>query len=302
MIKKVMKKLKRVVAVLGVAFGSLALFYIFFARQLTLKNFGLSVEAQLIAQRIVTPLLFVALGALAVSCEFFRRVRLQSGTKTGILVRILRLVVVVVLPVVMVFSTLNTPFWSFQSPDTWDRPRFIYGWFLPWKGEPAMTGIRMICPFLNLFLWALYLMMLVGYRRAKHYLIMLGVMLVLFGLYAKVVGIKTVYRQRVRSADGQSVSASIRQTLPASTSLPPLEICEGGYDACCIAPPVPPPVEDAMNHGRLKPTRLCILFRGENDMVQRCMQNQRPVTLKTCYNTRVFEGLASPLVLSETGV
>ena len=304
MIKKVMKKLKRVVAVLGVAFGSLALFYIFFARQLTLKNIGLSVEAQLIAQRIVTPLLFVALGALAVSCEFFRRVRLQSGTKTGILVRILRLVVVVVLPVVMVFSTLNTPFWSFQSPDTWDRPRFIYGWFLPCKGEKMFFGAELdrIIPFLNLFLWTLYLMMLVGYRRAKHYLIMLGVMLVLFGLYAKVVGIKTVYRQRVRSADGQSVSASIRQTLPASTSLPSLEICEGGYDACCIAPPVPPPVEDAMNHGRLKPTRLCILFRGENDMVQRSARNQRLVTLKTWYNTRVFERLASPLVSSETGV
>ncbi len=200
MIKKVMKKLKRVVAVLGVAFGSLALFYIFFARQLTLKNFGLSVEAQLIAQRIVTPLLFVALGALAVSCEFFRRVRLQSGTKTGILVRILRLVVVVVLPVVMVFSTLNTPFWSFQSPDTWDRPRFIYGWFLPWKGEPVMWGVHMICPFLNLVLWTLYLMVLVGYMRIRHYLVMLVVMLVLFGLYAKFVGIKTIYRERERKS------------------------------------------------------------------------------------------------------
>ena len=221
-----MKKLKRVVAIMGVAFGSLALFYIFFARQLTLKNCGLSVEAQLIAQRIITPLLFVALGALAVSCEYFRRVRLQSGTKTGILVRILRLVAVVVLPVVIVLFSLQTPFWGFQSPDTWDRPRFIYGWFLPWKGEPAMTGIRMICPFLNLFLWTLYLMMLVGYRRAKHYLIMLGVMLVLFGLYAKVVGIKTVYRQRVRSADGQSVSTSIRRTLPASVSLASRAICQ----------------------------------------------------------------------------
>ena len=214
MIKKVMKKLKRVVAVLGVAFGSLALFYIFFARQLTLKNFGLSVEAQLIAQRIVTPLLFVALGALAVSCEFFRRVRLQSGTKTGILVRILRLVVVVVLPVVMVFSTLNTPFWSFQSPDTWDRPRFIYGWFLPWKGEPAMTGIRMICPFLNLFLWTLYLMVLVGYRRIRHYIVFLVVMLGLFGLYAKFVGIKTIYRERtVQSPDGQHASIQPNESL-----------------------------------------------------------------------------------------
>lgn len=57
-----------------------------------------------------------------------------------------------------------------------------------------------------------------------------------------------------------------------------------------------------MNHERLKPTPHCILFRGENDMVQRSAQNQRPVILKTCYNAGVFEGLASPLVLSETGV
>ena len=232
-----MDKLKEISAVLGVAFGSLALFYICFARSLTLKNFGLSVEPQLIAQRIITPLLFAAFGALAVSCEYFRRVRLQSGTKTGILFRILRLVAVVVLPVVIVIFSLQTPFWSFQSPDTWDRPRFIYGWFLPWKGEPAMTGTHMICPFLNLFLWTLFLMVLVGYRRVKHYLIMLGVMLVLFGLYAMVVGIKTVYRQRIRSADGQSVSASIRRTLPASASLPSPENCEGGYDAYRIALP-----------------------------------------------------------------
>ena len=189
-----MDKLKRVLAVLGVAFGSLALFYLFFAWSLTLKDFGLSVEAQLIAQRILTPLLFVALGALAASWEYFRRVRLQAGTKTGILLRILRLVAVVVLPVVIVYFTMKTPFWSYQSPDGWDRPRFCYGWFLPWKGEPGMEGIHKICPFLNLFLWTLYLMVLVGYRRTKHYLVMLGVMLVVFGLYAKFVGIKTVYR------------------------------------------------------------------------------------------------------------
>ena len=202
-----MSKLKRVLAVLGVAFGSLALFHIFFsAWSVTFKNFGLSVEAQLIAQRILTPLLFVALGALAVSCEYFRRVRLQSGAKAGTLVRILRLVAVVVLPVVIVLCTLNTPFWSYPSPMGWDRPRFIYGWPLPWKGEPGMTGLHKICPFLNLFLWTLYLMVLVGYRRIKHYLIMLGVMLVLFGLYAKFVGIKTVYQERDKnSEDVQSV-------------------------------------------------------------------------------------------------
>ena len=202
-----MDKLKRVLAVWGVAFGSLAMLCLVFAGALTLKNFGLSVEDQLVAQRILTPLLFVALGALAVSCEYFRRVRLQTGTKSGVLVRVLRVVALVVLPVVIVLCTLNTPFWSYPSPETWDRPRFIYGWFLPYKGERTMEGMRKICPFLNLFLWTFYLMVLVGYRRIKHYLIMLGVMLVLFGLYAKFVGIKTVYRGRGRTiADGQCAS------------------------------------------------------------------------------------------------
>ena len=177
-----MNEQKKVAAVFGAAFGSLALFYICSIWVLPLKNFVPSVEAQLIAQRIITPLLFVSLGALVVSCEYFRRVRLKSGTKTGILVRVLRVVVLVVLPVVIVLCTLNTPFWSYPSPETWDRPRFIYGWFLPYKGERTMEGMHKICPFLNLFLWTLYLMVLVGYRRIKHYLIMLGVMLVLFGL------------------------------------------------------------------------------------------------------------------------
>ena len=62
----IMDMLKRVLSVLGAAFGSLALLYLFFAWSLTLKNFGLSVEAQLIAQRIITPLLFVALPAVIV--------------------------------------------------------------------------------------------------------------------------------------------------------------------------------------------------------------------------------------------
>ena len=197
------------IAVLGSATGALALFYLFFAWSLTLKNCGLGVEAQLIAQRILTPLLFVALGALAASCEYFRRVRLQAGTKTGVLVWMLRLGAVVVLPVVIVYFTMKTPFWSYQSPDGWDRPRFIYGCFLPWKGEPGMTGLHKICPFLNLFLWTLYLMVLVGYRRTKHYLVMLGVMLVVFGLYAKFVGIKTVYRGRGQQSKVQSSTAAM---------------------------------------------------------------------------------------------
>ena len=61
-----MDQLKRVLAVLGAAFGSLAMFYLVFAWSLTLKDFGSSVETQLIAQRIITPLLFVALPAVIV--------------------------------------------------------------------------------------------------------------------------------------------------------------------------------------------------------------------------------------------
>ena len=58
--------LKRVLAVLGATFWSLAMFYLVFAWSLTLKNFGLSVEVQFIAQRIITPLLFVALPVVIV--------------------------------------------------------------------------------------------------------------------------------------------------------------------------------------------------------------------------------------------
>ena len=61
-----MDQLKRVSAVLGAAFGSLAMLYLVFACSLTRKNFGLSVEAQLIAQRIITPLVFVALPVVIV--------------------------------------------------------------------------------------------------------------------------------------------------------------------------------------------------------------------------------------------
>ena len=217
---KLMDILKKVLAVLGVAFGALALYYLFFAWALTLKDFGLSVEAQMIAQRILTPLVFVALGALAVSCEYFRRVLLQSGIKTCVFVRILRLVAVVVLPVVIVIFTLKTPIWSFKSPSCWDRPQFCYGWPLPCKVERIPLGFGLL--FLNMFLWTLYLMVLVGYRRAKNYFVLLWVMLVLFVPYSMFVGIKPVYRGLDRnSAHGQRVS-----TTPSNQSNTPSGFAE----------------------------------------------------------------------------
>ena len=211
-----MNMLKRVLAVLGVAFGLLAMFYLVFAWSLTLKNFGLNVEAQLIAQRVITPLVFVAFAALAVSCEYFRRVLLQSGIDAGVLLRMLRLVAVVVLPAVIVIFTLKTPFWSFKSPSCWDRPQFFYGWFLPCKVERTPLGFWLL--FLNLFLWTLYLMVIVGYRRIKNYLIMLVVMLVLSVPFAMFVGIKTVYQGRDRNGDDvQSVPGKPQSKAQAPT-------------------------------------------------------------------------------------
>ena len=83
-----------------------------------------------------------------------------------------------------------------------------------------MTGICFLCPFLNLFLWTLYLMVLVGYRRIRQYLVMVALMLVLFGLYAKFVGIKTVYIERGRrSADSKCVSSTPSEPSYASLVL-----------------------------------------------------------------------------------
>lgn len=218
--------LKRVLAVLGAAVGLLALFYIIFAWSLTLANFGLSVKAQLITQRILTPLLFVALAALAVSCEYFRRVLLQSGIKAGILLRMLRLIAVVVLPVVIFLFTLKTPFWSFKSPMCWDRPRFLYGWFVPCKVERSPLGAGAWLAFLNIFLWTLYLMVLMGYRRIKHYLIMLVVMLVLSVPFAMFVGFKPVHRGRDRTiADGQCASPTPSYPSSATSCFAEVPVC-----------------------------------------------------------------------------
>ena len=213
--------LKRVLAILGVAFGLLAMYYLISAWSLTLKDFGLSVAAQLITQRILTPLLFVSLAALAASCEYFRRVLLQSGIKAGILLRILRLVAVVVLPAVIVIFTLKTPIWSFKAPSCWDRPQFYYGWPLPCKVERTPLGFWLL--FLNLFLWTLYLMVIVGYRRIKNYLIMLVVMLVLSVPFAMFVGIKPVYRTRGPQSKAQSPAAAMSH-LPRRTQLVPVRM------------------------------------------------------------------------------
>ncbi len=86
----------------------------------------------------------------------------------------------------------------------------------------AIFGAAFELLFLNMFLWTLYLMVLVGYRRLKHYLVLLWVMLVLFVPYSMFVGIKPVYRGLDRnSVHGQRVS-----TTPSNQSNTPSGFAE----------------------------------------------------------------------------
>ena len=188
-----MRGMKTCAAVAGVVCGTLAFAYLFASDAMTLRDMGLSVAAQIVAQRVVTLLVILALASLAASAEHFRRV---VGAKVGAsyVAKVARLALVVVMPAVVVFSTLNTPFWSYPSPLCWDRPRFDYGWLAVWKSE--RTGcVHMGAPMLNLFVWTLYAMAVLGYRRKKQYRTMLIVMAVLFCLYATFVGIGTISRR-----------------------------------------------------------------------------------------------------------
>lgn len=149
---------------LGIITGVAAVVYLVLAWALTLRDAGLSVHAQLVAQRVITPVIYASLTVMAVSAEWLRR---KIGEKTcGRLLRWARVGVVAVIPLLILCCTVKTPFWSFPSPDAWDRPRFIYGWPFPWKIDGAVYLVTFA---LNLALWTGYLMFLLGYRRFKSY-------------------------------------------------------------------------------------------------------------------------------------
>lgn len=149
---------------LGIMAGAAAIAYLVLAWALTLRDAGLSVRAQLIAQRVITPVILASLAAMAASAECLRR---KIGENTcGRLLRWARVAVIVVIPLLILCSTVKTPFWSFPSPDAWNRPRFIYGWPFPWKIDGAVYPVIFA---LNLAIWTGYLMFLLGYRRFKFY-------------------------------------------------------------------------------------------------------------------------------------
>lgn len=85
---------------------------------------------------------------------------------------------VVILPIVLLAASLNTPFWSYASLSTWERPQFLYGWPLPWKTEAGMEFSFFVL-LLDWALWTLYLMFVLGCRKVKGYAIMLAIFVVL---------------------------------------------------------------------------------------------------------------------------
>ena len=168
---------RTILAIIAVAFGVVALCYIVVANPLTLVRVGLSVPNQLVAQRIITFVVYASLVALPFGVAYFERHLPQSLVK-NLLVRILVIVALVVVPIVLVFASFKSPIWSFPSPSTWERPQFYYGWPLPIKRDGGMT-FPLIIVFVDWMFWTIYLQWVLGSRRLKHYIITLSIVLVL---------------------------------------------------------------------------------------------------------------------------
>ena len=133
---------------------------------LTLARMGLTVPQQLAAQKALTCGIFAALLALPFGAAFFAR-RLPPCAGSSKCARFLKMAALVVLPVVLTLATLNTPFWSAPSPDAWNRPRYIYGWPLPWKNDAGMVAV-LFMPCVNWVLWAAYFWWLLGCCRNRN--------------------------------------------------------------------------------------------------------------------------------------
>jgi lysylphosphatidylglycerol synthetase-like protein (DUF2156 family) len=168
---------KTILATIAIAFGVVALCYIVVAGPLLLVRVGLSVPSQLVAQRIITFVVFASLVALPFGVAYFER-RLPQSLVKNLLVRILVVVALVVVPIVLVLASFKTPIWSFPSPSVWDRPQFYYGWPLPIKRDGHVV-FPLVIVIVNWIFWTLYLQWVLGSRRLKHYIITLSIALVL---------------------------------------------------------------------------------------------------------------------------
>ena len=211
-----MRNLKCILAVVGLVAGVGAVLCLSVLRPLTLKGIGIQdVDIQLVVQRILTPMVFGALAWMAISAERLHR-RLEPTKKPHWWTKAIKFAMVIVLPLAVVACTLNTPFWSLVSPAGWDRPRFIYGWPIPWKSEAGMT-LYVIVPAINWLLWTAYAMFVVGYRKWKAYRNMLLVMGGLIVVYAFLFGVAPIHRG-VRRAAVDGGAMGIKGTCIISTA------------------------------------------------------------------------------------
>ena len=170
---------KRIPEIVGICLGACVLAYLMLSWPLTLMSLGLTPRGQLIAQRVLTPLFFVGLTTMAVSAANLRQAIPESFSKNKFVV-ISKWIAILVLSGTFFLCTQAAPFWSFASPATWDRPRFLYGWPIPWKGE-GRTACLLLLP-VNMALWTSYVMFLFGRRNLREYVGLLVLIGFLVGL------------------------------------------------------------------------------------------------------------------------
>lgn len=171
---------KRMPAIVGLSLGMCVLAYLMLSWQMTLKSLELTPHGQLIAQRVLTPLFFIGLAAMAVSAANLRQAIPESFSKNKFVV-ISKWIAILVLSGTFILCTQGTPFWSFAAPATWDRPRFLYGWPIPWKGEDRTAYLPLLLP-VNMALWTSYTMFLFGRRALWEYVALLVMVGLLVGL------------------------------------------------------------------------------------------------------------------------
>ena len=184
---------KSILAIAGLSAGVGAVLHIATANALTLKGFDLDVGGQLIAQRLLTVVVFCALGAAAASADWLRSRVADTKQGSSLLAGCAKGLAIAVLPLIVLLCTINSPFWSYTPPSGWDRPRFLYGWPIPWKTEAGMT-LYAIVPALNWLLWTAYAMFVMGFRKWKSYRKMLMVAGVLILICALLFGVLPLRR------------------------------------------------------------------------------------------------------------
>ena len=155
----------------GLVVGGIAIAYLLSAAPHTYARMGLSVYEQLIAHRVATSVVFLLLATLLVSSARLT-IELSIGQHSWRFFGWLRILFVCILPLVLTWATLQTPFWSRIPPLDWDRPMLLYGWPIPVQGE-WRCGVSILAIPVNWVLWTFYLMFALGCRKVRQYLLAL---------------------------------------------------------------------------------------------------------------------------------